>query len=135
MATPNTTISLALSATLIRFVTDGLIATIDSYRGDQLPLHRFTWELSSRIDTLAELHPATRTLTRLRWLHHDIDNLHTELAATGRTHLTADEENSLAVTLVSLRTALITLGPDAPLDPTGAARPTTPTVPHYRRAA
>ncbi|MDT7628957.1 MAG: hypothetical protein QOI50_887, partial [Pseudonocardiales bacterium] len=49
------------------------------------------------------------TLTRLRWLHHDIDNLHTTLATTGRADLTRDERNALAVTLLSLRTALATL--------------------------
>jgi hypothetical protein len=131
VTSPNTTNHPAQSATLIRFVTDGLIATIDSYRATQLPLHRLTWELNSRIDTLAELHPATRTLTRLRWLHHDINNLHTTLATTGRTDLTTDEQNSLTVTLVSLRTALATLGPDTPPDPTDATL--TVTASNYRR--
>jgi hypothetical protein len=137
MTSPNTTNHPAQSATLIRFVTDGLIATIDSYRATQLPLHRLAWELDSRIDTLAELHPATRILTRLRWLHRDIDNLHTTLATTGRTQLTTGEQNSLAVTLVSLRTVLAALGPDAPLDPTGTARPSTHAiaVPNCRRTA
>jgi hypothetical protein len=137
MTAPNTTNHPAQAATLIRFVTDGLIATIDSYRNTQLPLHRLTWELNSRIDTLAELHPATRILTRLRWLHRDIGNLHTTLATTGRADLTTDEQHSLTVTLVSLRTVLAALGPDAPPDPTGAARPTAHTiaVPNYRRTA
>jgi hypothetical protein len=116
------------SGALIRFVTDGLIATIDSYAAGRLPLHRFSWELAARIDTLEGLHPATRAITRLRWLHRTIHNLHTHLVAAGRAELTPDEENTLTVTVASLRTAVATLGPHAPLDPSGAARPTAPTV-------
>ena len=33
------------STSLIRFVTDGLLATIESYQAGNLPLHRFAWEL------------------------------------------------------------------------------------------
>ncbi len=113
-----------LSSTLVRFVTDGLLATIDSYRDGQLPLHRFSWELNTRIDTLAELSPAPRTLTKLRWLHRTVENMHAELRDTGRQCLTIDDENVLAVTLVSLRSVLSSLVPPAPLDPAGAAAPT-----------
>jgi hypothetical protein len=103
-ATPtNNPSSAELSAALIRFVADGLVATVDSYRAGQLPLHRFAWELAARTDTLAELHPASRAVTRLRWLQRSIDNPHTERAAGGRAELSTDEENSLTVTLASLR--------------------------------
>jgi hypothetical protein len=109
-------------SSLVRFVTDGLLATIESYRAGQLPLHRFTWELHSRIDTLSELSADRLTLTRLRWLHRTIDNLHAELLESGR-RPTVDEENTLTVTVVSLRTVLGSLTPPAPLDPSGAAAP------------
>jgi hypothetical protein len=121
-----------LSPALVRFVTDGLTATLDSYRAGHLPLHRFVWELTTRIDTLDGLPAPTRTVTRLRWITLGLAALHTELADTGREHLTADEENSLTVTLVSLRTALAQLDPHNPIDPTGAARPTTTTTPAVR---
>jgi hypothetical protein len=126
MTSPNITDSPAPSGILIRFVTDGLIATIDSYRSGQLPLHRFSWELCNRIDSLAELHAATRAVTRLRWLHRDIDHVHAQCVTTGRAALTADEENALTVILVSLRTALAALGSDALGDSGGAARPANP---------
>jgi hypothetical protein len=117
-----------LSGALVRFVTDGLIATIDSYAGGRLPLHRFSWELAARIDTLEGLHPATRAITRLRWLHRTIHNLHTHLVAAGRAELTPDEENTLTITVASLRTAVATLGPHTPIDPAGAAQAANPTA-------
>ena len=117
-------------STLIRFVTDGLLATIDSYRAGSLPLHRFAWELRTRIDSLAELDPPSRTVTRLRWLQRTVELLHSELttrtdthSADRRTELTADEQNDLTVTLRNLTLVLATLNPRSPLDPAGAARP------------
>jgi hypothetical protein len=110
------------SPALVRLVTDGLLATIEAYRTGTLPLHRFVWELDARINTLAGPSVTTRVVTRLRWLARSVELLHTELADRGE--LTGDEENSLTVTLVDLRTALATLAPDSPLDPAGAARPT-----------
>ena len=124
--------SAELSPALVRFVTDGLTATLDSYRAGRLPLHRFVWELTTRIDTLDGLPAPTRTVTRLRWFALGLTALHTELAETGRAELTTDEENSLTVTLAGLRTALATLDPHNPIDPTGAARPTTTTTPATR---
>jgi hypothetical protein len=132
------------STALLRFVTDGLLATIDSYRLGQLPLHRFAWELHTRIDSLAELDPPSRTLTRLRWLQRTVELLHSELtnrldnrltnradtdghtaaqSTDRRTELTADEQNDLTVTLRNLTLVLSTLTPPSPLDPAGAARP------------
>jgi hypothetical protein len=106
-ATPiNNPGSAELSAALIRFVTDGLVATLEFYRAGQLPPHRFAWELTKRTDTLAELCPASRAVTRLRWLQRSINNPHTEhteLAAGGRAELSTDEQNRLTVTLASLR--------------------------------
>lgn len=109
-------------------MTEGLSATIDSYLGGGLPLQRFAWELAARIDALAGLDAPARTVTRLRWLQRAVENLHSELARAGRP-LTGDEENCLTVTLVGLRTVLATLTPDSPLDPAGAARPSSPAMP------
>jgi hypothetical protein len=122
-----------LSPALIRFVTDGLVATVDYYRAGQLPLHRFAWELSVRTDTLAELHPASRALTRLRWLQRSINNLHTEQAAGRRAQLSTDEENSLTVTLAGLRASSAATTRTARTSPPGHGRPVaTPTCGHDR---
>ncbi|HEY9414498.1 MAG TPA: hypothetical protein VIQ30_07055 [Pseudonocardia sp.] len=118
---PSTATSAADSPALVRFVTDGLLATIEAYRIGTLPLHRFAWELDTRIDTLAGLAAPTRVVTRLRWLARSVELLRTDLA--DRAALTGDEENSLIVTLVDLSTVLATLAPESPLDPAGAARP------------
>ena len=107
------------TSALTRFVTDGLLATIDSYRAGNLPLHRFAWELRTRIDSLAELDPPSRTVTRLRWLQRAVELLHAER----HNELTADEQNDLTVTLRDMTIVLATLAPLSPLDPAGAARP------------
>lgn len=117
-----TTDRAADSPALVRFVTDGLLATIEAYRSGTLPLHRFAWELHARITTLAGLSAPTRLVTRLHWLQRTVELLHTEL--TDRAELTGDEEHSLTVTLLDLHTVLATLAPESPLDPSGAARPT-----------
>ena len=124
--------SAVVAPALVRFVTDGLTATLESYRAGQLPLHRFVWELTARIATFDDLAVPTRAVTRLRWIARGLAALHTELADTGREHLTVDEENSLTVTLVGLRTALAALDPHNPIDPAGAARPATVTTPAVR---
>ena len=119
---------LATSDPLLRFVTDGLMAAIDSYLARALPLHRFAWELSARVETLASLDAPTRTLTRLRWLLRTVELLHTahrERDANSAPDLSADEENTLTVALADFRAVLATLIPHNPLDPAGAARPTT----------
>jgi hypothetical protein len=127
--------STSAGSALTRFVTDGLLATIESYRARNLPLHRFAWELRTRIDSLAELDPPSRTVTRLRWLQRTVELLHAELTnradagttavhTQGHTELTADEQNSLTVTLRDMALVLATLTPPSPLDPAGAARPT-----------
>ena len=132
-ATPANTSSASavVSPALVRFVTDGLTATLESYRAGQLPLHRFVWELTARVETLDGLAAPTRAVTRLRWIARGLAALHSELAAADRT-LTVDEENSLTVTLVGLRTALGQLDPHNPNDPTGAPRPATVTIPAVR---
>jgi hypothetical protein len=119
----NTPNSPELSAALIRFVTDGLVATLDSYRAGQLPLHRFVWELAARTDTLAELHPASRAVTRLRWLQCSIDNPHTEHTElpAGGGQLTTNEQNCLTITLASLRVTSATAARTARATPPATA--------------
>jgi hypothetical protein len=116
-----------LSPELVRLVTAGLGATLDSFRAGHLPLHRFAWELTARLEALDGLvaAPARRVVTRLRWIALGLAALQAEVAAAGRTELTADEENSLTHTLDGLRTALAALGPNNPIDPAGAAHPGT----------
>lgn len=124
---------LATSDPLIRFVTEGLTATIDSYLAGSLPLHRFAWELSARVDMFSSLEAPTRALTRLRWLLRCVELLHAAQSArsaeTGRAAgLSGEEENTLTVVLADFRAVLATLVPHNPLDPAGAARPTATAV-------
>ncbi len=116
-----TTFELSLSEPLTRFVVDGLLATLASHRAGELPLHRVAWELRIRLDTLAELHPPARTLTRLRWLQLAVQRLHEELLATGRAEPTETERARLIATLDSLTAVLATLVPRDPFDPPGVA--------------
>ena len=117
---------------LIRFVTDGLTASVDAYLAGSLPLHRLARELAARVDTLAALGPPARTLTRLRWLHRAVDLVHAAVLARagagGRAEPTRDEQQALTDTLADLRTVLATLTPHHPLDPAGAARPPGPAL-------
>jgi hypothetical protein len=110
---------------LRRFVTDGLRDTIDSYTAATLPLHRFAWELESRLNTLAELTglPHWRTLNVLRAAHATIADLDTHLRATMRDELTPAEQHLLAGALATLRTTLARLDPDDPIDPVDPAAP------------
>lgn len=98
---------------LLHFVTAGLLDTVGSFRAGALPLHRFAWELRTRVDALAELGPPARTLTRLRWLQRTVEHLHASGAAAG----------ALTATLADLAGVLATLVPPAPDDPSGAGRP------------
>jgi len=66
---------------LRRFVADGLRDTIDSYTTGELPLHRFAWELDTRLRTLAELTalPEWRVLAALHEAQHTIATVDTDL--------------------------------------------------------
>jgi hypothetical protein len=55
----------------LRFVIDGIRDTMDHYRDGALPLHRLSWELHSRIDTLVPHAPAV-WIDQLRDLHRRI---------------------------------------------------------------
>jgi hypothetical protein len=114
---------------LIRFVTAGLLATVDAYLSGGLPLPRLARELAARTDTLAELRPPARTLTRLRWLHRDVSRLDAELRDAGRTGPDPDQRDRLNATLDAVRAAAATLLPRAepPTEPR-AEPPTEPRV-------
>jgi hypothetical protein len=115
----------APDASLRRFVTDGLRDTVDSYLAATLPLHRFSWELESRLAMLTELTglPRYRTLATLRAAQHAVATIDVELRTSGRATLTAAESHTVATAITTLRTGLAELEPTDPGDPTGHARP------------
>jgi hypothetical protein len=100
-----------------------LRATIDSYAAGTLPLHRFAWELDSRLTTLSELSelPRRRSLATLCVARKTITAIDTELRATGRGGLTAAEKHTLAAAVTALRTELTRLAPSVPSTPTVGA--------------
>jgi hypothetical protein len=61
----------------LRFITDGIRDTLDYYRRDDLPLHRLTWELRTRIDALVPHAPAV-WIDQLRDVERRIAQLHDE---------------------------------------------------------
>jgi hypothetical protein len=97
-----------------------LRATIDSYAAGTLPLHRFAWELDSRLTTLSELSelPRRGSLATLCVARKTITAIDTELRATGRGGLTAAEKHTLAAAVTALRTELTRLAPSVPSTPT-----------------
>jgi hypothetical protein len=60
----------------MRFITDGIRDTMDHYRRDDLPVHRLTWELRNRIDTLVPHAPAV-WIDQLRDLQRRVAELDT----------------------------------------------------------
>lgn len=129
---------------LRRFVIDGLRQTLDSYTRHTLPLHRFAWELHTRIDTLAELTalPQWRPLAALRAAQHTITELDAALRALGRDEPTPAETRALATAVATLRDTLDELSSDQPTplanpgNQTRGQRPRTPaTATHQRGAA
>ncbi|WP_028926104.1 hypothetical protein [Pseudonocardia acaciae] len=97
---------------LVRFVADGLRDTIASFGTGELPLHRLSWELHTRIESLSEF-AGRRSLAELRSWQRYVEALDTVLRETGREGLTAHEEHTLAGALVALRDTLDKLDPPA----------------------
>lgn len=108
---------------LRRFVADGLRDTIDSYATGGLPLHRFAWELDTRLRTLAELTalPEWRALATLHAAQHTIATVDTDLRANARADLTTAEEHTVASAVSTLRSTLARLDPPDPGDPAAPA--------------
>lgn len=121
---------------LRRFVTDGLRETINSYTAGALPLHRFAWELHSRLGTLAELTELRhwRSLDNLHAAQHAIARIDNELRATGRANLTAAEEHALTQAIAALLAALARVNPPDPIDPEPALPDPVANVSLTRRA-
>lgn len=93
---------------LRRFVTDGLRETIDSYAAGTLPLHRFAWELDSRLNDLAEVtgRPHGRLLTGPRDAARRIAAIDATLRAEAREVPTDAERRAIAGALTALRATL-----------------------------
>lgn len=85
-----------------RFITDGIRDTMAHYRRDELPLHRLSWELRSRIDTLVPHAPAV-WIDQLRDLQRRVAEVHARGEQTG---LSADEQDAINDSLRQLATAL-----------------------------
>ena len=115
---------------LIRFVTDGLRDTIDSFAAGALPLHRFAWELRSRLDSLSGLVDG-RALAPLRSTHCIVATVDVALRESGRTRTTTSEKRILVSALAAMRAELERLVTSV----LGARRPTdlvvlvTPAIP------
>jgi hypothetical protein len=107
---------------LRRFVIAGLRDTLDCYTAGNLPLHRFAWELDSRLTALAELTglPDWRVLAALSAAQRAIATVDAALRATGRTDLTTAEDHAVDTAVTALRAILTRF--DA-AEPTRASEP------------
>lgn len=110
---------------LVRFVADGLRETIKSFITDELPLYRLSWELHTRIESLAEVADG-RSLARLRSWQRYVEALDTALRETGREGLTAAEEHTLGEALRALRGTLDELDSAHPSNPPNPTQPAAP---------
>jgi hypothetical protein len=102
--------SFVMQYPLVRFVADGLRDTIDSFGTGELPLHRLSWELHTRIESLSEF-AGRRSLAEPRSWQRYVEAVDTMLRETGREGLTASEEHALANALVALRDTIDKLDP------------------------
>ena len=110
---------------LVRFVADGLRDTIDSFGTGELPLHRLSWELHTRIESLSEF-AGRRSLAELRSWQRYVEAVDTMLRETGREGLTTNEERTLTHALITLRDTIDKLDPpDVP--GTGSSVPASAT--------
>jgi hypothetical protein len=93
---------------LRRFVIAGLRDTLDCYTAGTLPLHRFAWELDSRLTALAELTglPEWRALAALRTAQRTIAAVDTALRAAQRADLTVAEDHDIGTAVTTLRAVL-----------------------------
>jgi hypothetical protein len=86
----------------LRFITDGIRDTVAYYRRDDLPLHRLSWELHHRIDTLVPHAPAV-WIDQLRDLQRRVAEVH---ARGERTALSPREHRALDDSLRQLQAVL-----------------------------
>ncbi len=86
-----------------RFITDGIRDALTHYHRDDLPLHRLSWELHTRIDTLVP-HAPSVWVDQLRDLQRRIAALATAEtpALTESEHHTLDESLTLLADVLNL---------------------------------
>jgi hypothetical protein len=101
----------------VRFVVDGLLATVDSFVSGGLPVPRLARELDARIDALAQLCPPSPALTRLLWSGREVARFDRALREAGRTGPDPAERSRLEATLETFRDVLVAL-PDPAAHPT-----------------
>jgi hypothetical protein len=125
----------ATSVSLLRrFVIAGLRDTLDCYIAGTLPLHRFAWELDSRLTALAELTdlPDWRALA-LRTAQRAIAAVDADLRATGRADLAAGERHAVGVAVTTLRATLARLDPPGVSASTSTGTSPVPVEPTHPR--
>lgn len=108
---------------LIRFITDGLRDTIDSFATGALPLHRFAWEAQSRLESLVGL-VDRRALAPLCSTQCIVATIDVTLRESGRTTTTTSEKRILTSALAAMRAELDRLVASL----LGARRPADPPV-------
>jgi hypothetical protein len=120
----------ATSVSLLRrFVIAGLRDTLDCYTAGTLPLHRFAWELDSRLTALAELTglPDWRALAALSTAQRAVAAVDTTLRAAGRADLTTAEGDAVRAAVSTLRATLARFDtPESP--PASESTPTSSTT-------
>lgn len=87
----------------MRFISDGIRDTLAHYRRDDLPLHRLSWELHTRIDTLVPHAPAV-WIDQLRDLQRRVAEVADTVAPTltDSEHRTLDESLNLLADVLEL---------------------------------
>jgi hypothetical protein len=116
---------------LRRFVIAGLRDTLDCYTAGTLPLHRFAWELNSRLTALAELTglPDWRVLAALRTAQRTIAAVNATLRADGRADLTPAEDRAVGAAVTTLRAILTRFDSPEPRASESASTSSTTALP------
>lgn len=89
----------------MRFISDGIRDAVAHYRRDDLPLHRLSWELHTRIDTLVPHAPAV-WIDQLRDLQLRVAEVATTGSGSAATELTELEHRTLDESLSKLQDVL-----------------------------
>ncbi|WP_028937804.1 hypothetical protein [Pseudonocardia spinosispora] len=85
----------------VRFISDGIRDTLAHYRRDDLPLHRLSWELHTRIDTLVP-HAPSVWIDQLRDLQRRVAEVAITPELTEGEHRTLDESLTLLADVLEL---------------------------------
>lgn len=98
--------AVAGSGALARFTATGMLAALDAYTAGRLGSARLRWELSVRLEQLDALPAPVSALTRLRWRHRTLEQLHDEL---GDRTPSAEKRQAITAAVADLRTALTSI--------------------------